>query len=44
MKCVRHYVNEKDVKRVSNKKAEELVSTGVYKYCPKKVFKRLNKR
>ena len=28
MKCVRHYVNEKDVKRVSNKKAEKLVSTG----------------
>ena len=44
MKCIRHYVNEKDVRRVSDKKAEKLVSIGYYKYCPKKIFKRLNKR
>lgn len=38
-KCVKHYVTG-EVKRISDKCAKELVKSGYYNYCPKKVWRR----
>ena len=38
MKCVKRMIDEKII-RVKNEKAEELVSSGKYSYCPKSEWK-----
>lgn len=41
-KCIKHYADGR-VKRVSNKKAAEMVESGYWKYCPKHEYKRKKK-